>query len=274
MSDLSNLLEDLRASLQTERVYPIGTIRHWKSGAVQKQSDGSWKPRQNLSIGLHGIHPESAKHFKVPPMRTPHEQVSKLLRTPIVPRIPHRMGDGHQIRDPRLLHRVEKDIESLHIEEAHIFDNTGHLVHQIRGNESSVRIPDVPMDHMTLTHNHPLGLSLSVDDLQLAVYKNLAEIRAVAREHDGVYVHRLLRPAEGWPSMDRVNQVMQAAEQRHMKQTLHDNIVPLIDPLLPDRVTGRPGLMTFREADRKYTEEFLAAHAYLLKIPYTTERVA
>jgi len=279
---LKHLLEELSRLPLEEKVYTPGTLRQWKIGTVQKQSDGSWKlhqasGRSTFSLG----NPKGAQlHARSPVaplmggMRAPDPAVLAAIRTPIAPRIQPSFGDGVSMKNRGHLEQVEKDIEALPWEEAHIFNAKGERMHRLRGNATSVEIPDIPMDDMILTHNHPIGLALSTEDLQLAIFKNLGEIRAVSREHDGTYVHRLLRPAKGWPSIDTVAAVFSRDTERKLRKLLLDNLTPLLDKFLPDSRTGSAGRITFKQADYKFTEEYLAAHAHILKIPYVREKIS
>jgi hypothetical protein len=83
-----------------------------------------------------------------------------------------------------------------------VFERTDHDPRQVRLGPKDVE----RMCGLVMTHNHPGGRSLSLDDVDLAVCADLVEVRAVgmalgvAASGQRVPVaHRLLRPPGGWP---------------------------------------------------------------------------
>jgi hypothetical protein len=83
-----------------------------------------------------------------------------------------------------------------------IFECTDEDPRQIRLGSHDLK----RMRGLVMTHNHPGGRSLSLDDVDLAVCADLVEIRAVgmalgvAATGERVAVaHRLIRPSSGWP---------------------------------------------------------------------------
>lgn len=85
-----------------------------------------------------------------------------------------------------------------------VFERTDHDPRQVRlGTQDIER-----MRGLVMTHNHPGGRSLSLDDVDLAVCADLVEVRAVgmalgvtAAGRRVAVTHRLLRPPGGWPPM-------------------------------------------------------------------------
>ena len=110
--------------------------------------------------------------------------------------------------EPHLIEKVGESIPERQVEEllasrketeAAAIMRGGKLEHFWNGAESVVKIPEsVDLAGATLIHNHPLGASLSINDIVAASKDKLAEIRAVGRFDDATYSFAA-RPDVAWP---------------------------------------------------------------------------
>lgn len=93
---------------------------------------------------------------------------------------------------------AEDEIRHLPRERVIVADKDGSILAKIDGESDHVQIPGdvISVIHDTLfTHNHPTGQSLSAEDVSLAVYANVKEMRATVPD-GGAWVLR--RPDDGW----------------------------------------------------------------------------
>ncbi len=103
------------------------------------------------------------------------------------------------------LQSAEVPIADDTVETALVFDADGKVLLNKTGdrNSGSFTADEVrTMKDATLTHNHPVGTSLSREDVMLAIQANMAEMRAVTQD----YVFELPRPSTGWPNAVEVDQ--------------------------------------------------------------------
>ena len=124
----------------------------------------------------------------------------------------------------------------LKTESAFVYDHNGKAFVSKQGDDNHVQFSSQEISLMqlqgkaTLTHNHPNGSPLSVDDIGLAVHANLAEVRAFGLE-DGKMVHySFARPKDGWPDAFMMRMaVMRALSDsnliEHSKATTAENVV-------------------------------------------------
>lgn len=89
-----------------------------------------------------------------------------------------------------------------------LFEHTQNIADQISFTQEQADILRANGD-ATLTHNHPRGTSLSADDLLVAIFANLKEMRAVGP--DGA-VWRVRRPGASWGYAYDVQQWRQARD--------------------------------------------------------------
>lgn len=114
------------------------------------------------------------------------------------------MGFSEQL-ERNVLER-ENTIRRDRKESLHAFDTAGNNEWSLQGTAKQVRIPysmNINSD-LIWTHNHPnernwtgvrsIGVSLSVNDLETAVYYNASEMRAVTP----TYTFAMKRPEKGW----------------------------------------------------------------------------
>lgn len=89
-------------------------------------------------------------------------------------------------------------------EHAYCLGSDGYVLLNKSGTSKEVSITAGELAYLKdghFTHNHPMGNSLSVQDLNVAIAGNVATMRAVGRDKiDGkVYVYSFTRPETGWP---------------------------------------------------------------------------
>lgn len=128
----------------------------------------------------------------------------------------HGRGRGAGAADAQVqtIAGVESQIAELPTEHAAGIDNQGNLLFQKAGGESEVNLS---YDELAITrggvftHNHPAGVSFSVDDVQTAWRFGFAQMRAVTTQH----VHIVEPPAGGWPDPARFDRLVIPAIQKH-----------------------------------------------------------
>jgi hypothetical protein len=87
------------------------------------------------------------------------------------------------------------------VEHVAVFDKTGAMVMRVRGNKTSCQFMPSQvrffekLDDAVFTHNHPAGKCLSVEDVNVAVSFNMAEIRATTKSGKAWVIRR---PRNGW----------------------------------------------------------------------------
>ena len=80
----------------------------------------------------------------------------------------------------------EAEIKGNKVELAGVYDLNGNLIFKKEGNKNSVSFSfyeQFAMQGKVLTHNHPLETGFSVEDIEMAFYNKLSEIRAVTKKH-------------------------------------------------------------------------------------------
>jgi hypothetical protein len=87
-----------------------------------------------------------------------------------------------------------------YVENILIVGQDGKMIVSKTGGHTGVNLTKDELDnmqdqHATATHNHPEGRSFSLDDVHLAVTKNLSEMRAVTSK----FTHRMQPGPAGWP---------------------------------------------------------------------------
>ena len=140
-----------------------------------------------------------------------------------------------------------------------VFERTDHDPRQVRLGPKDIE----RMRGLAMTHNHPGGRSLSLDDVDLAVCADLVEIRAVgmalgvaASGQRVAVTHRLLRPPGGWPPMADIT----AGYERH-SEAVFDEFWARIDE----------GRLSRRLANALHLHEVWTRVAHALDLAY--ERV-
>lgn len=126
----------------------------------------------------------------------------------------------------RRLLLVERVLVRQPLEHAYAFTSEGRLIVHLTSNKPDTI--DVPASQEPMlrgaifTHNHPLGRSLSEQDLEFAMLIGLSEIRAVTR-----HARYAIRAAEqGWPYLRRVSLRREVARQKVLLiRDLRRNIV-------------------------------------------------
>lgn len=100
--------------------------------------------------------------------------------------------------DGKNLAEAEKFLATqMQIEYMYVFDAKGNQLLKLEGDYQTVSIPNIYTQHLknaTVTHNHPQGSSFSMQDVQMAVKYDLAELRVVTN----VCVYSLQRKLSGW----------------------------------------------------------------------------
>lgn len=138
------------------------------------------------------------------------------------PRVPIRkllVGDGQNEALNKAVLKIERKIRlRKNYEETVVFDRKGNIIFRKKGKKSQVIFSDEEVrlfKDKILTHNHHkgwkskknsidrIGNSFSLEDLKLAINANLAEIRVVTP----IYTFALLRPKNGWPSLNELIQI-------------------------------------------------------------------
>ena len=120
--------------------------------------------------------------------------------------------------EPHLVNKIghklpERDVENLLASrkktEGAALIKDGKLLHFFNGSEGSIRVPDgLNIEGMTLIHNHPIGGSLSKQDLIAASHDRLSEIRAVGKFDDATYSYSV-KPDTAWPPKQAIEQAYQ-----------------------------------------------------------------
>lgn len=121
---------------------------------------------------------------------------------------------------------IERDIVGSDVETAIVVDVKGNVVFSKIGSEGLILFTEEETSKMAdaiLTHNHPNGKGLSVEDIMIARGKNLAEIRAVGVDMGGkVHTHRLIRSLSGWePLGDEMQNFMLGLELLAVAEYIH-----------------------------------------------------
>lgn len=89
----------------------------------------------------------------------------------------------------------EAEIGQYDVEHLSVFDSKGNETFRNVGEEHSVSYKGANVKDAVLTHNHPGGRSLSVEDVVGAIGNDMREIRATTRTGR---VFSLKRPTSGW----------------------------------------------------------------------------
>ena len=117
---------------------------------------------------------------------------------------------------------MDKDVEF----SAMVNPTTGAVLKRTKGVQFGVTsgLTTAQEKNLVMTHNHPAApykhsWGFSNEDIAYAVTNDLASIRAVAREKDGIYVYHFQRPAEGW------EKVLEAHDTRTGSVSGYDRIV-------------------------------------------------
>lgn len=165
---------------------------------------------------------------------------------------------------------AEDTIRHQQFETAFAWNAEGGLVLQKDGTSSSVSFEDdeiLLLNGTTFTHNHPHGLgfaeddprsfgnSFSLQDLRLACYAGLAEMRAVTPR----LRFSLKPPASGW-NFDYWISVMEPVYLRHKAGVSREL-----------RQQFASGAITYAQADNAYFHEVCSRVAYDLGLEYTRE---
>src|SRR5438876_12431967 len=91
----------------------------------------------------------------------------------------------------------EEAIRHAPVESLYAFDASGRLVLVKTGGPREIEATFLEVSRLrdtVLTHNHPGGKSFSLDDVQVAMIGDVAELRVVTADRR----FRLQRPTEGW----------------------------------------------------------------------------
>lgn len=112
------------------------------------------------------------------------------------------------------LDRVERQLRNLAHEAAYAFTIGGDLLFTATSNVATrVDFSDEQIEMMNgavLTHNHPGGLSLSEQDVRLAMHAGLRQVRAVTHTHR----YWINRPEAGWTPENRHRLAIAIAVER------------------------------------------------------------
>lgn len=113
------------------------------------------------------------------------------------------------------LDKTEKELIKRKTEKAIVFADDGTIIFEKSGDKSSVSFEKKELalfKGKTLTHNHPMGTSLSLTDVVLATSANIKEIRACGK----YYRYYMKRPPAGW-SRELWNDTMRPIVEKHNK---------------------------------------------------------
>lgn len=158
---------------------------------------------------------------------------------------------------------IESKIVSEPIEHAHLIDEAGNVVLEKTGTKDAVEFTldeAMQMKDKIFTHNHPMGRSLSPEDVGLAAKVNLKEIRAVGTNRfDGkVYVYSMSRKGDAWPEIDKISEAANWA-QRHIKGEFEGKV--------------GIGIMTVEEANARHHDEVWRRAAEHFEAVYTVKEL-
>ena len=124
---------------------------------------------------------------------------------------------------------MENRLRPQKFESLAIFDKDGNQILFKDGEQYEVAVTDdelIKMKDQIVTHNHPRGWefdasdprykgnSFSQEDLVLAAYADVAEIRAVST----AYRFSMKRPSQGWPSVQKIIEIVE--QERDYVQNL------------------------------------------------------
>ncbi len=115
---------------------------------------------------------------------------------------------------PLAIRDKEKEIVNLPKEKAVVFDDWGEVIFEKGGTKSEVKftMEEVKLfKGKVLTHNHPSGGSLSLQDIKFLVETKVKEIRAVGRGNNYVYKAWIIRN----PSMEEFEEFRKFYEYNH-----------------------------------------------------------
>jgi hypothetical protein len=84
----------------------------------------------------------------------------------------------------RALGQVEDTIRSEAREVAYVLDVDGTVVHRQTGTRDTVDLPPGILRGRIVTHNHPHGTSLSVQDVRTLIETGAAQVRVVTEQFD------------------------------------------------------------------------------------------
>lgn len=108
----------------------------------------------------------------------------------------------------QVLEAIEHEIRALQIEVAYLIDADGTVLLRRMGAADRVDLGDVPVALLSgkiLTHYHPRGESLSLQDVRFLLRHELAEIRAVT-EHNTFSLKR--PPATEWEDVEELVSIL------------------------------------------------------------------
>jgi hypothetical protein len=127
------------------------------------------------------------------------------------------------------IHAFEREKYKQSFESAMVVDFRGQKAFTKDGTSDQVAFTSEEVNQMAsgiLSHNHPDGWnfeavdtrsggnSFSRDDLEIAVGADLSEIRAISRK----YIHSILRPPNGWPSLSAAKKMIATIEATQQHQ--------------------------------------------------------
>lgn len=83
------------------------------------------------------------------------------------------------------INTIENSIKNNEIETAVLFTSEGNYIAAAKGTNNQVNLADFEgfTKNAILTHNHPQGTSLSLEDIKYFMYNGLKELRAVTKEY-------------------------------------------------------------------------------------------
>jgi hypothetical protein len=110
-------------------------------------------------------------------------------------------AEGHKSLLKEEMKIVDKDVEYAVL----VHPTTGKVIVRNRSDQFAATsgLTGKEEKNLVFTHNHPphpnkYSWGFSPADLAYAAHNDLAAIRAVSREKDGVFVYEFKRPADGW----------------------------------------------------------------------------
>jgi hypothetical protein len=103
----------------------------------------------------------------------------------------------------RTLRQVEREIAGSSVETVVTVAHDGSIIFRRGGAHDRVTFHDVPAEALRgahLTHNHPHGMSFSVQDVRLLLTYRIAEIRVVTDR----FTYTLALPADSWEDVEHL----------------------------------------------------------------------
>ena len=127
----------------------------------------------------------------------------------------------------------EDKIRNEKIENAYMFDKNGKLLYKAKGNENSV---DFTSDEWSnargniVTHNHPIDIAFSEEDIQQALLCQLKEMRAVTKTK----VHIARFPEKFWKDKTTRTRMLVYEKRDKLYDSYKENIVPVLEKIDPE----------------------------------------